>query len=196
MASDDEIEREDAPDPEAEQRLRLRRWRERAVLLTLVLGPGFGHFILRSVPRGVLWFAGGWILVALIPVSGLFLWLGVFGARIAAAVDAALAPVAPERLDGVVAAKLGLALFLATAVLFGATRAHYLEAFKIPSGGMLPTLQAGDHIMANKLSFLFGEPERGELIVFSAPCRPAFDYVLRIVAVGGAKLAPSRFSEK
>jgi signal peptidase I len=175
----------DAPDPKAQERLRVRRWRGFAVLLTLILGPGFGHFILRRVARGSLWLASAWILLVLTPLSGLFLWLSFFGARIAAAIDAKLAPVDPKRLDGVIAVKLGLALFLASAVLFGATRALYLEGFKISSGGMLPTLEVGDHIMVNKLAYRFGEPERGDLIVFINPCRPAFDYAMRVVAVGG-----------
>jgi hypothetical protein len=51
----------DAPDPKAQERLRVRRWRGFAVLLTLILGPGFGHFILRRVARGSLWLASAWI---------------------------------------------------------------------------------------------------------------------------------------
>ena len=33
-------------------------------------------------------------------------------------------------------------------------RAFVVQAFKIPSGSMIPTLQIGDHILVNK--FLFG----------------------------------------
>jgi hypothetical protein len=58
-APGDEIDRgkdpedapEDVPDPEARERFRLRRWRVRAIVLTLILGPGFGHFILQRVAR-------------------------------------------------------------------------------------------------------------------------------------------------
>src|SRR6188508_2178943 len=61
--------------------------------------------------------------------------------------------------------------------------AFVIEAFKIPSSSMYPTLEIGDHIFVNK--FLYGvripwtqtkffevrKPERGEVIVFMQPCQ-------------------------
>src|SRR5512143_4160772 len=44
---------------------------------------------------------------------------------------------------------LGVALLLALVI-----RTFVVQAFKIPSGSMLPTLQIGDHILVNK--FVFG----------------------------------------
>ncbi len=44
---------------------------------------------------------------------------------------------------------LGVALLLALVI-----RTFVIQAFKIPSGSMLPTLEVGDHILVNK--FLFG----------------------------------------
>jgi signal peptidase I len=76
-------------------------------------------------------------------------------------------------------------------------RAFVVEAFKIPSGSMIPTLKVGDHIFVNK--FIYGfrlpftnrklvdfkEPRRGEVIVFIYPKDPSKDFIKRIVAVGG-----------
>ncbi len=76
-------------------------------------------------------------------------------------------------------------------------RAFVVEAFKIPSGSMIPTLEIGDHIFVNK--FLYGlripftktrffelrQPRRGEVIVFINPCEPDKDFIKRIVAVEG-----------
>src|SRR5437773_11448479 len=60
-------------------------------------------------------------------------------------------------------------------------RTFIVQAFKIPSGSMIPTLQIGDHILVNKLSygvripFLedyavdFAKPQRGDVVVFIFP---------------------------
>src|SRR3954454_4460039 len=57
-------------------------------------------------------------------------------------------------------------------------RTFIVQAFKIPSGSMLPTLQIGDHILVNKSRYAtrlpilnervlkFADPKRGDIIVF------------------------------
>jgi signal peptidase I len=91
------------------------------------------------------------------------------------------------------AESIGVAVLIA---LF--LRAFVVEAFKIPSGSMIPTLQVGDHIFVNK--FIYGvripwtnfkigeyyrEPKRGEVIVFIYPKEPDKDFIKRIVAIPG-----------
>lgn len=43
-----------------------------------------------------------------------------------------------------------------------------IQAFYIPSGSMLPTLEINDRVLVNKLAYRFREPRRGEVIVFVA----------------------------
>ncbi len=76
-------------------------------------------------------------------------------------------------------------------------RTFFIQAFKIPSGSMRPTLQEGDKIMVNKL--LYGpkipftnyrfpalrEPRRGDIIVFVYPEDPKKDFIKRLIATGG-----------
>ena len=76
-------------------------------------------------------------------------------------------------------------------------RAYIIQAFKIPSGSMIPTLVIGDHILVNK--FLYGtkipfsetmvleftKPEKGNIIVFKYPEDPTRDFIKRIIAVEG-----------
>jgi len=80
-------------------------------------------------------------------------------------------------------------------------RAVVVEAFKIPSGSMLPTLQINDHIFVNK--FIYGPmlpltrnrllsrmpPERGDVIVFENPDHgpgdEREDYIKRVIALPG-----------
>ena len=60
-------------------------------------------------------------------------------------------------------------------------RAFVIQAFKIPSGSMIPTLLVGDHILVNKFIYgvnipftdtrvlIFNQPQKGDIIVFSFP---------------------------
>jgi signal peptidase I len=91
---------------------------------------------------------------------------------------------------------IGLAVLVAILL-----RAVVVEAFKIPSGSMLPTLQIGDHIFVNK--FIYGPaipftterlfqhmpPERGDVIVFENPDHgpgdEREDYIKRVIALPG-----------
>jgi signal peptidase I len=76
-------------------------------------------------------------------------------------------------------------------------RTFIVQAFKIPSGSMKPTLEIGDHILVNKLSYGVkvpylrktliptGEPKRGDIAVFIYPVDPSKDFIKRVIAVGG-----------
>ena len=41
-----------------------------------------------------------------------------------------------------------------------------LQAFFIPSASMEPTLVKGDRVLVEKVSYWFGEPDRGDVVVF------------------------------
>lgn len=76
-------------------------------------------------------------------------------------------------------------------------RTFIVQAFKIPSGSMIPTLEIGDHILVNK--FLYGiripytekylvslsRPKRGDIIVFIYPEDPKKDFIKRVIGVEG-----------
>jgi signal peptidase I len=91
------------------------------------------------------------------------------------------------------------AIVMAVAVAF-ALRAFVIEAFKIPSGSMIPTLMVGDHIFVNKFSYgpaipftsarvwTSMPPRRGDVIVFAFPEHPEQDFIKRVIAIGGDKL--------
>jgi len=76
-------------------------------------------------------------------------------------------------------------------------RALFIQAFKIPSGSMIPTLLIGDHILVNKLVYgvrvpftslrfpRLADPERSDVIVFVFPEDRSKDFIKRVVAVGG-----------
>ncbi len=90
---------------------------------------------------------------------------------------------------------IGLAVMVALGV-----RAFVVEAFKIPSPSMYPTLNVGDNIFVNKL--LYGPlvpytqrrlysgatPKRGEVVVFVYPQDPSKDFIKRVVGVAGDRI--------
>lgn len=64
-------------------------------------------------------------------------------------------------------------------------RIFIVEAFKIPSGSMIPTLLVGDHLLVSKFTYKFTEPARGDIVVFKYPDDPSRNFIKRIIAVGG-----------
>ncbi|MHB8882903.1 MAG: signal peptidase I [Thermodesulfovibrionales bacterium] len=81
-------------------------------------------------------------------------------------------------------------------------RTFIIQAFKIPSGSMLSTLQIGDHILVNKIPLGtpidipftninlfrmpgFREPVHGDIIVFKYPEDPTRDFIKRVIGIEG-----------
>ena len=62
-------------------------------------------------------------------------------------------------------------------------RMFIVEAFKIPSGSMIPTLLVGDHLLVNKFIYKFREPKRGDIIVFKYPDDPSRNFIKRIIGL-------------
>jgi len=80
-------------------------------------------------------------------------------------------------------------------------RTFIIQAFKIPSGSMLETLQIGDQILVNK--FIYGikipftngknlisvkDPQKGDIVVFKYPVDPSKDFIKRVIATQGDTL--------
>lgn len=78
--------------------------------------------------------------------------------------------------------------FVIAIVLALAIRTFVVQAFKIPSGSMLPTLQVGDHILVNKFLYSFTDPQRGDIIVFKFPQDEGRDFIKRVIALPGEKV--------
>ena len=98
--------------------------------------------------------------------------------------------IAREYIEAIVIA-LVLAFFIRTFVV---------QAFKIPSGSMLPTLQIGDHLLVSKFSYglrnpfsgnaliPLGNPKQGDIIVFKFPENPKIDYIKRVIGTEGDRI--------
>jgi len=102
----------------------------------------------------------------------------------------------------IVAVALGLALGI---------QAFLVKPFRIPSESMVPTLEIGQRVLVDRVTFRFSDPSRGDVVVFKPPAgadtsvcgvRHASDtacprptrgksdtnFIKRVVAVGGDRL--------
>lgn len=76
-------------------------------------------------------------------------------------------------------------------------RTFIVQAYKIPSGSMIPTLLIGDYLLVNKLSFgirnpikddflyRWGLPQRQEIVVFTYPEDKKLDFIKRVIGLPG-----------
>ncbi len=58
----------------------------------------------------------------------------------------------------------------------------------IPSPSMETTIMTGDRVFGNRLSYVFDTPERGDVVVFTAPDEPKKLFVKRIIGTPGDKI--------
>lgn len=84
-------------------------------------------------------------------------------------------------------------------------RSFLVEPFQIPSGSMRPTLEVGDFILVNKFTYGlrlpvvhtevvdFGEPERGDVMVFRFPEEPSVNFIKRVIGLPGDRI---RYEDK
>jgi signal peptidase I len=102
----------------------------------------------------------------------------------------------------IVAVALGLALGI---------QAVLVKPFRIPSESMVPTLEIGQRVLVDRVTFRYGEPERGDVVVFKPPAgadenacgvrhstesscprptsnRSDTNFIKRVVAIGGDRI--------
>ena len=79
---------------------------------------------------------------------------------------------------------IGAALVIALVI-----KTFLFQAFYIPSQSMVPTLNVGDRVLVNKLSYDFHDVNRGDIVVFEAPtCAQdgsIKDFVKRVIGLPG-----------
>ena len=76
----------------------------------------------------------------------------------------------------VIIVAVSLAFFINKVIIF---------KVKVPSGSMENTIQIGDRVITFRLSYLFSNPKRGDIIVFPFPDDETDDYIKRIIGLPG-----------
>lgn len=81
-----------------------------------------------------------------------------------------------------------MTVVFALVLAFG-IRTFIAEARWIPTESMVPTLAVGDRLVVEKVSYRFGDPQRGDIVVFYPPRTEQKDaYIKRLIGVPGDRI--------
>ncbi len=173
-------------------------------LLLACLAPGLGQLYLGRRVRGLVLLIVGLAFVPITVVaahmapSGATIWTVLIAGALAllalvlGLIDASR--VSPH--DGLQDAAshrflaFAVACFVCVGLVAGVggalwIRANLLEAFKIPTASMAPTIDPGDRILINKRTTWDRPLQRGDLIVYVAPDGSGHKHVKRVIGLGG-----------
>lgn len=85
-------------------------------------------------------------------------------------------------LRGVVAIAIMIVVVL---LLSWGLRSFVVQAYQIPSGSMEETIQVGDMVFSEKVSYYSGTPQQGDIVTFEDPEIPGRILIKRVIATGG-----------
>lgn len=74
------------------------------------------------------------------------------------------------------------------AAIFVVVYLFLVQPHQIRGQSMLPTFHDREYILTDKVSYRFGDPERGDIIVFQAPKDHELDYIKRLIGLPGEKI--------
>ena len=60
-----------------------------------------------------------------------------------------------------------------------------MQPYEIPSGSMEQTIEVGDRVFSEKVSYMFGDPVQGDIITFEDPADSERVLIKRVIATGG-----------
>lgn len=78
-----------------------------------------------------------------------------------------------------------LIMIIIVVVAYFGLRTFVVGTYEIPSGSMLDTIQIGDRVFSEKVSYYFNDPQQGDIITFADPENTQRTLIKRVVAVGG-----------
>ncbi len=163
-----------------------------------LLAPGLGHAYIGHARRGALFIFVPLVflvLVTLLP-RGISVGtaIGILGivaltSLVASLVDAAVVikPARHRKLHVLPLVAFAAAPFVLPIPCMMFMRARLMQAFKVPSGAMVPSILPGDHLFVDMRAD-GGSVRRGDIIVFEFPERPEQDFIKRAIAAPGDKL--------
>jgi signal peptidase I len=76
---------------------------------------------------------------------------------------------------------------LLTLVIFLGVR-FGVQTFRVEGFSMEPTLHTNQYLLVNKISYMVGDPQRGDVVVLRFPLDPRRDFIKRIIALPGEEV--------
>src|SRR4030066_1102508 len=74
------------------------------------------------------------------------------------------------------------------AAIFVVVYLFLLQPHQVKGASMKPNFHDGEYILTDKISYRFGNPNRGDVIIFKSPTDPDVDFIKRIVGLPGEKI--------
>jgi len=88
--------------------------------------------------------------------------------------------------------KTGIIVFIIAFSL----RYFAVQPFVVDGESMMPNFVNNEYILAEKVSYLMGEPKRGDVVVFRYPGNPNISYIKRIIGLPGETVTISNDTVK
>lgn len=83
--------------------------------------------------------------------------------------------------------KTGVIVFIIAFLL----RYFVVQPYIVDGESMMPTYHNNEYLLAEKISYVTGEPKRGDVVIFRYPKNPSVNYIKRIIGLPGEKIAIS-----
>jgi signal peptidase I len=76
-----------------------------------------------------------------------------------------------------------ITILIAAVVYLGLRMA--IQSFRVDGPSMLPNFETGQWVLVNKLEYRFGEPHRGDVIIFRSPHDRSSNLIKRVIGFAG-----------
>ena len=80
--------------------------------------------------------------------------------------------------------KTGIAIFFITLLL----RYFVVQPYLVDGESMMSNYVNNEYLLAEKLTYSFGEPRRGDVVIFKFPENPSINYIKRIIVLPDEKI--------
>jgi signal peptidase I len=170
-----------------------------ALLLSFIT-PGLGQVYNGRLIKGIVFYLVGFLLAAVLLFSGLFFkFYGLIFCLVILLlfflfilVDAFIGSIKLKEITlkpynqwYIYLIFFLINIFIIQPLAGSAIKNNIVRAYKIPSGGMDPTILSGDRLIANMKMYKREKPKRGDVVIFKYPVDRSKDFIKRVIGLPG-----------